>query len=159
MAQRVHPEHRGASTVTNYAYGRSVEGAVARAREPGGLYGDEGLVPGGGGGRGEPVQRAAAAGGCAPAVPDHDPGDGPDKRGESENPDADLLGLLDDFFTRAVFFPDPHTGRVCPQPHQATFGWTSEPGGWHKTDASIWNDLGAACIPHAAIWKPTGIQA
>ncbi len=26
-----------------------------------------------------------------------------------------------------------------------------EPGGWHKADASIWNDLGAACIPHAAI--------
>ncbi len=26
-----------------------------------------------------------------------------------------------------------------------------EPGGWHKADASIWNDAGAACIPHAAI--------
>ncbi|HBF81385.1 MAG TPA: hypothetical protein DD420_16085 [Streptomyces sp.] len=26
-----------------------------------------------------------------------------------------------------------------------------EPGGWHKADASIWNDLGAACIPHAAL--------
>ncbi|WP_078886816.1 hypothetical protein [Streptomyces sp. NRRL F-5527] len=26
-----------------------------------------------------------------------------------------------------------------------------KPGGWHKADASIWNDLGAACIPHAAI--------
>ncbi|MFD3537594.1 hypothetical protein [Streptomyces sp. NPDC058664] len=26
-----------------------------------------------------------------------------------------------------------------------------EPGGWHKAGASIWNDLGAACIPHAAI--------
>ncbi|MFF2779891.1 hypothetical protein ACFVU3_33945 [Streptomyces sp. NPDC058052] len=25
------------------------------------------------------------------------------------------------------------------------------PGGWHKADASIWNDLGAACIPHAAL--------
>ncbi|WP_275562514.1 MULTISPECIES: hypothetical protein [unclassified Streptomyces] len=25
------------------------------------------------------------------------------------------------------------------------------PGGWHKADASILNDLGAACIPHAAI--------
>ncbi|MEV7472058.1 hypothetical protein AB0O20_37170 [Streptomyces kronopolitis] len=26
-----------------------------------------------------------------------------------------------------------------------------KPGGWHKADASIWNDSGAACIPHAAI--------
>ncbi|MFJ6239455.1 hypothetical protein ACIQH0_35845 [Streptomyces griseus] len=26
-----------------------------------------------------------------------------------------------------------------------------KPGGRHKTDASIWNDLGAACTPHAAL--------
>ncbi|WP_459740871.1 hypothetical protein [Streptomyces sp. E-15] len=26
-----------------------------------------------------------------------------------------------------------------------------KPGGWHKAGASIWNDLGAASIPHAAI--------
>ncbi|MFJ1902110.1 hypothetical protein [Streptomyces sp. NPDC088115] len=26
-----------------------------------------------------------------------------------------------------------------------------KPGGWHKADASIWNDLGAACIPHATV--------
>ncbi|MER5996423.1 hypothetical protein [Streptomyces viridosporus] len=26
-----------------------------------------------------------------------------------------------------------------------------EPAGWHKAGASIWNDLGAACIPHAAV--------
>lgn len=26
-----------------------------------------------------------------------------------------------------------------------------KPGGWHKAGASIWNDLGTACIPHAAI--------
>ncbi|MGF1344490.1 hypothetical protein ACQSMD_30985 [Streptomyces flavovirens] len=26
-----------------------------------------------------------------------------------------------------------------------------KPGGWHKADASIWNDLGAACIPHATL--------
>ncbi|MER7878353.1 hypothetical protein ABTY63_33235 [Streptomyces solisilvae] len=26
-----------------------------------------------------------------------------------------------------------------------------KPAGWHKADASIWNDLGAACTPHAAI--------
>lgn len=26
-----------------------------------------------------------------------------------------------------------------------------KPGGWHKADASIWNGLGAACIPHAAL--------
>ncbi|MFF8790774.1 hypothetical protein [Streptomyces sp. NPDC015125] len=26
-----------------------------------------------------------------------------------------------------------------------------KPGGWHKADSSIWNDSGAACIPHAAL--------
>ncbi|MCY0921092.1 hypothetical protein OTB20_32555 [Streptomyces sp. H27-H1] len=26
-----------------------------------------------------------------------------------------------------------------------------KPGGWHKAGASIWNDSGAACIPHAAV--------
>ncbi|MEU9537007.1 hypothetical protein AB0D00_32575 [Streptomyces sp. NPDC048213] len=26
-----------------------------------------------------------------------------------------------------------------------------EPGGWHKADGSIWNDSGAAVIPHAAL--------
>ncbi|MFD4756422.1 hypothetical protein [Streptomyces sp. NPDC058426] len=26
-----------------------------------------------------------------------------------------------------------------------------KPGGWHKADAVIWNDLGAACVPHAAL--------
>ncbi|MCX5387532.1 hypothetical protein [Streptomyces sp. NBC_00083] len=26
-----------------------------------------------------------------------------------------------------------------------------KPGGWHRADASIWNDMGAACIPHAAL--------
>ncbi|MFJ4873452.1 hypothetical protein [Streptomyces sp. NPDC088757] len=26
-----------------------------------------------------------------------------------------------------------------------------KPGGWHKADASIWNDLSATCIPRTAI--------
>ncbi|MGZ2355380.1 hypothetical protein LRE75_01510 [Streptomyces sp. 372A] len=26
-----------------------------------------------------------------------------------------------------------------------------EPGGWHKADGSIWNDSGAAAIPHTAL--------
>ncbi|MFB7560703.1 hypothetical protein [Streptomyces brevispora] len=26
-----------------------------------------------------------------------------------------------------------------------------KPGGWHKADASIWNELSAACTPHAAL--------
>ncbi|MEV5599438.1 hypothetical protein [Streptomyces sp. NPDC052496] len=26
-----------------------------------------------------------------------------------------------------------------------------KPGGWHKTGGAIWNDLGAACIPHVSI--------
>ena len=45
---------------------------------------------------------------------------------EPDNPDADLLSLLDDFFTRAVVFPDPYTSGVQPRPHQATFGWTGD---------------------------------
>lgn len=47
VAQRTDPEHPGAALLTNYAYGRSVEEAVAKIREalekPGGLYGDQGL--------------------------------------------------------------------------------------------------------------------
>ncbi|KIE22853.1 hypothetical protein LK08_33090 [Streptomyces sp. MUSC 125] len=45
---------------------------------------------------------------------------------EPADPDADLVRRLDDFFTRAVTFPDPHSPGVHPRPHQATFGWTSE---------------------------------
>ncbi|WNI19482.1 hypothetical protein [Actinacidiphila sp. ITFR-21] len=45
---------------------------------------------------------------------------------EPANPDAEQLSLLDDFFTRAVVFPDPHGSGVHPRPHQALFGWTSE---------------------------------
>ncbi|GGN61329.1 hypothetical protein GCM10012285_60120 [Streptomyces kronopolitis] len=48
---------------------------------------------------------------------------------EVDNPDEELLSRLDDFFTRAVVFPDPHNGGVRPRPDQATFGWTSEPPG------------------------------
>ncbi|WP_424863381.1 hypothetical protein [Streptomyces sp. MMS24-I29] len=34
-----------------------------------------------------------------------------------------------------MVFPDPHTGVVRPRPHQATFGWTSEPAGiTHASD-------------------------
>jgi hypothetical protein len=47
VAQRTDPAHPGFSVVTNYAYARSVEEAVAKVRrakeEPGGLYGDQGL--------------------------------------------------------------------------------------------------------------------
>ena len=27
----------------------------------------------------------------------------------------------------------------------------AKPGRWHKADASVWNDLGAACIPHPTL--------
>ncbi|MCL7494819.1 hypothetical protein M8I34_25960 [Streptomyces sp. MCA2] len=30
------------------------------------------------------------------------------------------------------------------------------PGGWHLASGSIWSDAGAACYPHAAVWKTTG---
>ncbi|WP_329171275.1 hypothetical protein [Streptomyces sp. NBC_01477] len=48
---------------------------------------------------------------------------------ELDSPDAEQLSLLDDFFTRAVVFPDPHGNGVHPRPHQALFGWSSEPPG------------------------------
>ncbi|WP_457541702.1 hypothetical protein [Streptomyces filamentosus] len=141
VAQRVHPEHPGASAVTNYVYGRSVEEAVAKAREelekPGSLYGDEGLYrvvevveesPSSEQRQREDARRrylTTILEAARTSVVGREP----------ENPDADLLSLLDDFFTRAAVFPDPHTGRVRPQPHQATFGWTSEPPGiTHASD-------------------------
>ncbi|MFC7934460.1 hypothetical protein [Streptomyces cinereoruber] len=141
VAQRVHPEHPGASTVTNYVYGRSVEEAVAKAREelekPGGLYGDEGLYrvvevveesPSSGQRQQEDARRrylTTILEAARTSVQGREP----------ENPDADLLELLDDFFTRAVVFPDPHNGRVRPRPHQATFGWSSQPPGiTHASD-------------------------
>ncbi|MCC9737597.1 hypothetical protein [Streptomyces sp. MNU89] len=141
MAQRTDPEHPGASVVTNYAYGWSLEEAVTKARKAleksHGLYGDQGMYR-----VVEVVEESwsselrqqedarrrylttivenatAAVRGCEP-----------------DNPDAELLSRLDDFFTRAVTFPDPHTSGVHPGPHRATFGWTSEePGIQHGSD-------------------------
>ncbi|MGW0836587.1 hypothetical protein [Streptomyces prunicolor] len=132
VAQRTDPEHPGASMLTHYASGRSVEEAVAKVREalekPGGVYGDQGLYR---------VVEVAEEG------PDSELRQREDARRrylttilenatttvrgrEPDNPDADLVSRLDDFFTRAVIFPDPHTPGVHPRPHQATFGWTSE---------------------------------
>lgn len=135
VAQRTDAGHPGAAMVTNYVYATSVEEAVAEARKvlekPDGLYGDQGMYrmvevaeesPSSELRQQEEARRrylttileAAMA-----AV-----------RGrEQDHPDAGLLSRLDDLFTRAVVFPDPLTGGVRPRPHQATFGWTSEPPG------------------------------
>ncbi|MFJ2565704.1 hypothetical protein ACIO02_22565 [Streptomyces sp. NPDC087568] len=135
MAQRTDPEHPGASVVTNYAYGRSVEEAVAKARnaleKPDGLYGDQGMYrvvevveesP-----SSELRQQEEARRRYLTTILENAT---TTVRGrEPDNPDAELLSRLDDFFTRAVTFPDPHTSGVHPRPHQATFGWTSEPPG------------------------------
>ncbi|MER5974515.1 hypothetical protein ABT112_33245 [Streptomyces sp. NPDC002055] len=135
VAQRTDPAHPGASVTTNYAYGRSVEEAVAKARRvlerPDGLYGDRGMY------RvvqvteeslsvemrqQEEARRRYLTTILEAAVAT--------VRGrEVDDPDGELLSRLDDFFTRAVVFPDPHNGGVRPRPHQATFGWTSEPPG------------------------------
>ncbi len=135
VAQRTDPAHPGAALLTNYAYGRSVEEAVAKARKalegPGGLYGDQGMY------RvvevveeswdselrqQEEARRRYLTIILEAAITT--------VRGrEPDDPDADLLNRLDDFFTRAVVFPDPHNGGVHPRSHQATFGWTSEPPG------------------------------
>ncbi|WP_241267349.1 hypothetical protein [Streptomyces scabichelini] len=132
VAQRTDPEHPGASVVTNYAYGRSVEEAVTKVHKalekPDGLYGDQGMY------------RVVEVVEESPSSELRQQEDARRRylttilenatttvRGrEPDSPDADLLSRLDDFFTRAVVFPDPHTSGVHPRPHQATFGWTSE---------------------------------
>lgn len=141
VAQRPDPEHPGASVVTNYAYGRAVEEAVAKARKalekPDGLYGDQGMYrvvevveesP-----SSELRQQEEARRRYLTTILENAT---TTVRGrEPDNPDAELLSRLDDFFTRAVTFPDPHTSGVHPRPHQATFGWTSEPPGiQHASD-------------------------
>ncbi|WP_257981235.1 hypothetical protein [Streptomyces sp. CB02959] len=141
VAQRTDPAHPGAALLTNYTYGRSVEEAVSKARKalekPDGLYGDQGLY--------RVVEVVEES--CESALRQQE-----DARRrylttileaaittvrgrELDDPDGELLSLLDDFFTRAVVFPAPHTGGVRPRPHQATFGWTSEPPGiQHASD-------------------------
>ncbi|MFF5481067.1 hypothetical protein ACFY5C_27610 [Streptomyces sp. NPDC012935] len=134
VAQRTDPEHPGASVLTNYAYARSVEEAVTKARKalekPDGLYGDQGMYrvvevveesP-----SSELRQQEEARRRYLTTILEN----ATTVRGrEPDNPDAELLSRLDDFFTRAVTFPDPHTSGVHPRPHQAAFGWTSEPPG------------------------------
>ncbi|MFD9813289.1 hypothetical protein [Streptomyces sp. NPDC059080] len=135
VGQRTDPAHPGAAVTTNYAYGRSVEDAVAKARRvlerPNGLYGDRGMY------------RVVQVTEESLSVEMRQQEDARRRylttileaaistvRGrEVDDPDGELLGSLDDFFTRAVVFPDPHNGGVRPRPHQATFGWTSEPPG------------------------------
>jgi hypothetical protein len=132
VAQRTDPEHPGAVTLTHYAYAESVEEAVAKVRQahekPGGVYGDQGLYR-----VVEAVeeswdskvrQQEEARRRYLTTILENATAT---VRGrEPEDPDADLVRRLDDFFTRAVVFPDPHTPGVHPRPHQATFGWTSE---------------------------------
>ncbi|GGU10668.1 hypothetical protein [Streptomyces lateritius] len=141
VAQCTDPEHPGASVVTNYAYGRSVEEAVIKARKalekPDGLYGDRGMYrvvevveesPSSELRQQEDARRrylTTILENAATTVRGREP----------DNPDAELLSRLDDFFTRAVTFPAPHTRGVHPRPHQATFGWTGEPPGiQHASD-------------------------
>ncbi|MGW2683621.1 hypothetical protein ACWC6I_10765 [Streptomyces sp. NPDC001414] len=132
VAQRTDPEHPGAVRLTNYAYGRSVEEALTKVRKalekPDGLYGDQGLYrvvevveesP-----ESEVRQQEEARRRYLTTILENATAT---VRGrEPEDPDADMVRRLDDFFTRAVTFPDPHTPGVHPRPHQATFGWTSE---------------------------------
>ncbi|WP_460074174.1 hypothetical protein [Streptomyces sp. YKOK-I1] len=135
VAQRTDPEHPGASRLTHYAYGRSVEEAVTKVRKahekPGGVYGDQDLYrvvevveesP-----DSEVRQQEEARRRYLTAILENATAT---VRGrEPEDPDADMVSRLDDFFTRAVTFPDPHTPGVHPRPHQATFGWTTTPPG------------------------------
>ncbi|WP_333771291.1 hypothetical protein [Streptomyces sp. IBSBF 2435] len=111
VAQRTGLAHPGDAAVTNYAYGRSVEEAVAKVRKelekPGGVYGDQGLYR-----VVEVVEENLFSGvyqledarrRYLTAILDNAL---TTVRGrEPANPDADQLSLLDDFFTRAVVFP------------------------------------------------------
>ncbi|WP_326589249.1 hypothetical protein [Streptomyces brevispora] len=132
VAQRTDPEHPGAVTLTHYAYAESVEQAVARVRQthekPGSVYGDQGLYR---------VVEAVEESWDSTVRQQEDArrrylttileNATTTVRGrEPQAPDTDLVRRLDDFFTRAVTFPDPHGRGGRPRPHQATFGWTSE---------------------------------
>ncbi|MFF3876046.1 hypothetical protein [Streptomyces sp. NPDC001978] len=136
VAQRTDPAHPGAAVVTNYAYGRSVEDAVAKARKvlekPDGLYGDRGMY------RVVQVTEESLSSevrqqedacrrflttileAAVTAVGDREPG----------RPSPDLSGVLDDFFTRAIAFPGQlgFLGEgedvVQLRPSQSTFGFT-----------------------------------
>jgi hypothetical protein len=136
VAQRTDPAHPGAAVVTNYAYGRSVEEAVAKVRKalekPDGLYGDQGMYRvvevseeslSNETRQHEDARRqflSAVVEAADTAVGDRGPG----------RPSPDLFGVLDDFFARAVAFPGQfgilgEGGDVVQlRPSQATFGFT-----------------------------------
>ncbi|MFE4059353.1 hypothetical protein ACFXP3_24165 [Streptomyces sp. NPDC059096] len=129
VAQRTDAEHPGAALLTHYSSGRSVEEAVAKVRQahekPGGVYGEQGLYRVVEESWDSALRQREDAGrrylttilqNATTTVRGREP----------EDPDAYLVSRLDDFFTRAVVFPDPHTPGVHPRPHQATFGWTGE---------------------------------
>ncbi|WP_460073865.1 hypothetical protein [Streptomyces sp. YKOK-I1] len=149
VAQRTDPAHPGAAVTTNYAYGRSVEEAVAKVRKvlekPDGLYGDQGMY------RVVEVSEESLSNetrqhedarrrfltsvleAAEAAVGDREPG----------GPSPDLVGVLDDFFTRAVVFP----GQLCflgegedvvqLRPSQATFGFTEGTDGNARLHSSF----------------------
>ncbi|MFJ9250362.1 hypothetical protein [Streptomyces sp. NPDC101776] len=141
VAQRTDPAHPGAVTLTHYAYAESVEEAVAKVRQahekPGGVYGDQGLYRvvevAEEGGDSEVRQQEGARRRYLTTILENATAT---VRGrELEDPDADQVRRLDDFFTRAITFPDPHTTGVHPRAHQATFGWISEqPSSEHASD-------------------------
>ncbi len=121
---------------TNYAYGRSVEEAVAKVRraleKPDGLYGDQGMY------RvvevseeslsNETRQHEVARRRFLTAVLEAAEAAVDDR--ELGGPSPVLVGVLDDFFTRAVVFPGQlgflGEGEDVMQlrPSQATFGFT-----------------------------------
>ncbi|WP_190046366.1 hypothetical protein [Streptomyces finlayi] len=135
VAECAAPERPGDSLVTHYVSGRSVEEAVAEARgvlgRPDGVYGEPGVyrvvevVEEGpfSGPRQQEVARRRYLTAIVEAAKSTVQGR------ELEDPDADLLRRLDDFFTRALVSPGPRGGGVQPRAHQAAFGWSSEPPG------------------------------
>ncbi|BBG20747.1 hypothetical protein RVR_P22 (plasmid) [Actinacidiphila reveromycinica] len=133
VARRTDDTHPGATTLTHFTYARSAEEAIAKVRAqhegPGCVYGEQGLYRvvevTDEGPFHEVRQQEEARRRYLTTIMDHAKYTLRGGR-EVDNPHEGQLRLLNDFFTRAVVFPEPHDDGVRPQPHQATFGWTSE---------------------------------
>ncbi|MFF1717397.1 hypothetical protein [Streptomyces sp. NPDC058268] len=126
VAQRTDEAHPGAVVLTNFAYGRSVEEAVAAVRadneKPGGLYGDAGLyrvveVAEEDAGASEARHEELARVRCVNTIMDAALAS---TSLEPQDLDPEVFGILCDFFTRAVVFP----GRL---PHDDGQLHTSDP--------------------------------
>ncbi|MFF8423495.1 hypothetical protein [Streptomyces sp. NPDC015680] len=162
VAQRTDDAHQGAVALTNYVYARSVEEAVLKVRQrnerPGGLYGDQGLyrvvevalegLSAGERGRAALVRLEVYV--RETVLPRTHPNSMQWRRA------LEALGEAGGLCTARTVDGDGDV-IVCTRgaghydPDDVPPFRGGEPGGWHKAGAVIWNDRGAACVPHAAV--------